>query len=44
MASNLEFGLLPAEQPHAIGQACDEIIEGKLHEYLIKAVPAPQPI
>lgn len=48
MASNLEFGLLPAGQAHAIGQACDEIIEGKLHEHfvvdLIKEALAPQPI
>ena len=35
MTANLESGLLPAEKAHAIAQACDEIIEGKLHEHFV---------
>jgi len=31
MLANLEFGLLPPDKAQAIGQACDDIIGGKLH-------------
>ena len=35
LAANLEFGLLSKEIAHAIDQACDEIIDGKLHEHFV---------
>ena len=35
MAANLEFGLLPPDKAQAIGQACDDIIGGKLHEHFV---------
>ena len=35
MAANLEFGLLSTERARAIGQACDDIIDGKLHEHFV---------
>lgn len=35
MAANLEFGLLSTERASAIGQACDDIIDGKLHEHFV---------
>ncbi len=33
--ANLELGLLPAETAGAIGQACDDIIGGKLHDQFV---------
>jgi aspartate ammonia-lyase len=35
MLANLEFGLLPPDKAQAIGQACDDIIGGKLHEHFV---------
>ncbi len=35
VAANLEFRLLPEEKARAIDQACDEIIDGKLHEHFV---------
>jgi len=35
VAANLEFKLLSASIAQAIDQACDEIIEGKLHEHFV---------
>lgn len=35
MAANLEFGLLSVETAGAIGQACDDIIAGRLHEQFV---------
>ena len=35
MAANLEFGLLSPETARAIGQACDDIIGGNLHEHFV---------
>ena len=35
MAANLEFGLLPADKAQAIGQACDEVINGDYHEHFV---------
>ena len=35
VAANLEFKLLPADIAQAIDQACDEIIDGKLHEHFV---------
>jgi len=35
VAANFEFALLPAEKVQAIDQACDEIIDGKLHEQFV---------
>ena len=35
MAANLEFGLLQPDKAQAIGQACDDIIGGKLHEHFV---------
>lgn len=33
--ANHELGLLPEEKQHVICQACDEIIDGKHHEYFV---------
>ena len=33
VAANLEYKLLPDDKAIAIDQACDEIIDGKLHEH-----------
>ena len=35
LAANLEFGLLTEDIASAIDQACDEIIDGKLHEHFV---------
>lgn len=35
VAANLEFNLLPTDKAKAIDQACDEIIDGKLHEHFV---------
>ena len=35
MAANLDFGLLPEDKAAAIGQACDDIIDGDLHEQFV---------
>lgn len=35
VAANVEFKLLPADKAKAIEQACDEIINGKLHEHFV---------
>lgn len=35
MLANLEFGLLPPDKAQAIGQACDDIIDGQLHEHFV---------
>ncbi|MFO7542468.1 MAG: aspartate ammonia-lyase [Thiobacillus sp.] len=35
MRANLEFGLLPEDKAQAIGQACDDIIGGQLHEHFV---------
>jgi len=35
MGANLELGLLSLDKAQAIGQACDEIIGGKLHEHFV---------
>ena len=35
LAANVEFGLISKEIAGAINQACDEIIDGKLHEHFV---------
>ncbi|MEB8433783.1 aspartate ammonia-lyase [Cocleimonas sp. KMM 6892] len=35
LAANLEFGLIDEKLAAAINQACDEIIDGKLHEHFV---------
>jgi aspartate ammonia-lyase len=35
MAANLELGKLAPDKAQAIGQACDDIIDGKLHEHFV---------
>ncbi|WP_299881410.1 aspartate ammonia-lyase [uncultured Cocleimonas sp.] len=35
LAANVEFGLISKEIAGAIDQACDEIIDGKLHEHFV---------
>ncbi len=35
MLANLEFGILDPDIGRAIGQACDDIIDGRLHEHFV---------
>lgn len=35
MRANLEFGVLSEDQAQAIGRACDDIIDGNLHEHFV---------